>query len=109
MRLFTTFAAGALAVAQLTAGLTITVDDEDSVKQAASTIAYDMAKYYKGNESGYVPGLLGDPYYWWECGGKNKLRRVANGTMLIAGLQQRCSILTSTIGTTLATRSTMPW
>lgn len=24
--------------------------------------------YYHGNESGQTPGVLGDPYYWWEAG-----------------------------------------
>lgn len=25
--------------------------------------------YYGGNQSGATPGILGDPYYWWEAGG----------------------------------------
>ena len=25
-------------------------------------------KYYKGNETGQIPGLLPQPYYWWEAG-----------------------------------------
>ena len=25
-------------------------------------------KYYKGNETGMIPGLLVAPYYWWEAG-----------------------------------------
>jgi len=36
-----------------------------SVKDAASTIAYGLMKYYTGNNSGDVPGNLPDPYY---CG-----------------------------------------
>jgi mannan endo-1,6-alpha-mannosidase len=40
-----------------------------SIKQAASTVAYGMMKYYKGNESGQIPGILPQPYYWWEAGG----------------------------------------
>ncbi|KAK5131723.1 hypothetical protein LTR08_000612 [Meristemomyces frigidus] len=24
--------------------------------------------FYHGNETGGIPGLLGDPYYWWEAG-----------------------------------------
>jgi len=35
-----------------------------SIKSAASTAAYGMMKYYKGNESGQIPGLLPQPYYW---------------------------------------------
>lgn len=33
------------------------------MKAAASTIAYGMMSYYKGNESGQIPGLLPGPYY----------------------------------------------
>ncbi|KAG8531415.1 uncharacterized protein KY384_003044 [Bacidia gigantensis] len=40
----------------------------DSIKQAASSCAYGMMKYYKGNETGMPLGLLPDPYYWWEAG-----------------------------------------
>ncbi|KAF2454587.1 glycoside hydrolase [Lineolata rhizophorae] len=40
----------------------------DSIKQAASTIAYGMVSYYTGNRTGDVPGNLPDPYYWWEAG-----------------------------------------
>lgn len=27
-----------------------------------------MMNYYHGNESGQIPGLLPQPYYWWEAG-----------------------------------------
>lgn len=27
-----------------------------------------MVSHYYGNESNGIPGLLGDPYYWWEAG-----------------------------------------
>lgn len=40
----------------------------ESIKKAASDIAYGMMTYYKGNESGQIPGVLPGPYYWWECG-----------------------------------------
>jgi mannan endo-1,6-alpha-mannosidase len=40
----------------------------DSIKQAASDIAYDMMLYYTGNHTGDVPGNLPAPYYWWEAG-----------------------------------------
>lgn len=46
----------------------------DSVKSAASTIAFDMMKYYTGNVSGQwnIPGILPPPevggYYWWQAG-----------------------------------------
>ena len=40
----------------------------ESIKNAASTVAYDMMSYYKGNLSGMPEGLLPEPYYWWEAG-----------------------------------------
>lgn len=33
----------------------------DSIKNAAATIAYDMMTYYKGNQSGGIPGVLPGP------------------------------------------------
>jgi len=50
------------------AGLTVDVDDPNAIKDATSTIAYGMMKYYTGNNTGDVPGNLPDPYYWWEAG-----------------------------------------
>jgi hypothetical protein len=50
----------------------------ESIKNAASTIVYDMMLEYKGNLSGQTPGLLPGPpptplvlnagYFWWEAG-----------------------------------------
>ncbi|KAI9870148.1 MAG: hydrolase 76 protein [Pleopsidium flavum] len=40
----------------------------DSIKAAASTVASGMMKYYHGNDPGQTPGLLVQPYYWWEAG-----------------------------------------
>lgn len=42
----------------------------DSIKNAASQVAYDLMTYYKGNLSGNVPGILPGPppdgdYYWF--------------------------------------------
>jgi len=47
------------------------LNSPDSIKKAASTIAHGMLTYYKGNETGQIPGLLPQPptgYYWWEAG-----------------------------------------
>lgn len=41
---------------------------KDSIRSAASTIAYDLVTFYSGNNTGDVPGNLPDPYYWWEAG-----------------------------------------
>lgn len=43
----------------------------DSIKTAAKSVAFDMMTYYKGNESGNVPGILSQPppggeYFWWQ-------------------------------------------
>ncbi|KAF4582257.1 Mannan endo-1,6-alpha-mannosidase [Ophiocordyceps camponoti-floridani] len=49
------------------------VQSEDAIKRTASTIAWDMLQYYKGNQTGQTPGILPGPppagdYYWWEGG-----------------------------------------
>lgn len=48
--------------------LDLDLGNTESIKNAASTVAYDMMSYYKGNESGWPEGLLPEPYYWWEAG-----------------------------------------
>ncbi|KAJ5642463.1 Mannan endo-1-6-alpha-mannosidase DCW1 [Penicillium lividum] len=49
-------------------GVPLDIDSEDSIRSAASTIAYDLVTFYTGNNTGDVPGNLPDPYYWWEAG-----------------------------------------
>jgi hypothetical protein len=39
-----------------------------SIKSAAATIAYGMMSYYTGNLTGGTPGIMPQPYYWWEAG-----------------------------------------
>lgn len=41
-------------------------NNEESVKNAASTAAYGMMSHYQGNETGQIPGKL--PNTWWEGG-----------------------------------------
>lgn len=53
--------------------LEVDLDSPDSIKAAAKLVAYDLMKYYHGNESGHVPGILPGPppdgdYYWWQGG-----------------------------------------
>jgi hypothetical protein len=36
----------------------------ESIKDAASTSAYAMMTYYKGNETGHIPGAFASK--WWE-------------------------------------------
>ncbi|KAJ5051742.1 uncharacterized protein L3040_001514 [Drepanopeziza brunnea f. sp. 'multigermtubi'] len=60
------------------AGLELDLTSTDSIKSAASTIAFDMLTYYKGNLTGQIPGQLPGPppnpsvlnagYFWWEAG-----------------------------------------
>jgi len=45
------------------------------IRESARTLAYDMMLFYKGNQSGEIPGILPGPpteykgdYYWWEGG-----------------------------------------
>lgn len=43
--------------------------NQDSITSVASAIAYDMMGFYKGNQTGQIPGMLPYPnYYWWESG-----------------------------------------
>ncbi|KAH8647718.1 glycoside hydrolase family 76 protein [Xylariales sp. PMI_506] len=48
--------------------VTVDMTSESSVKEAASTLAYGLMKYYTGNDTGDNPGNLPSPYYWWEAG-----------------------------------------
>ena len=59
---------GALLASTANAAITLDLQSADSIKQAAKTAAEGMVKYYNGNKPGFIPGLLGDPYYWWEAG-----------------------------------------
>ncbi|KAJ5296246.1 uncharacterized protein N7443_007139 [Penicillium atrosanguineum] len=40
------------------------LSDEQSIKNAASTTIYAMMTYYKGNETGHIPGAFASK--WWE-------------------------------------------
>ncbi|CAG8971314.1 hypothetical protein HYALB_00001481 [Hymenoscyphus albidus] len=45
----------------LVAGIDLDITSVDSIKSAASTLAYDMMTYYKGNQSGHILGVLPGP------------------------------------------------
>ncbi|RSL67780.1 hypothetical protein CEP54_003110 [Fusarium duplospermum] len=58
------------AAANKTAPSSLDINDTDSIKDVAASIAYDTMTYYSGNTS-TVPKDLGDlqdPYYWWVAG-----------------------------------------
>ncbi|RDW64011.1 hypothetical protein BP5796_10513 [Coleophoma crateriformis] len=57
-----------LLLVRLTVGIQLDLGSTDSIKKAASDVAWGLVSYYKGNESGQIPGLLPGPYYWWEAG-----------------------------------------
>ncbi|KAJ2977572.1 hypothetical protein NUW58_g7770 [Xylaria curta] len=40
----------------------------DSIKDVAQQLAADLMSMYNGNQVGQTPGLLPQPYYWWEAG-----------------------------------------
>lgn len=48
--------------------LDIQWDNKDSIKEAAATVAYGLAKFYTGNNTGDNPGNLPAGHYWWEAG-----------------------------------------
>ncbi|KAL2152457.1 hypothetical protein VTH82DRAFT_5641 [Thermothelomyces myriococcoides] len=62
------FLASLCALARFGTAIDLVLEDEDSVKSAASTIAFGLVKYYTGNNTGDTPGNLPDPYFWWEAG-----------------------------------------
>ncbi|KAH7416754.1 putative cell wall glycosyl hydrolase Dfg5 [Cadophora sp. MPI-SDFR-AT-0126] len=49
-------------------GFDLDVKSDDSIKSTASEIANILVGYYKGNEAGETPGLLPEPYFWWNAG-----------------------------------------
>ncbi|MCJ1317536.1 hydrolase 76 protein [Xylographa vitiligo] len=54
----------------LAGAIPLDVNNETSIKQAASTIAYGLMSYYTGNQSSspVAEGTFPAPYYWWEAG-----------------------------------------
>ncbi|KAF4506454.1 hypothetical protein G6O67_006539 [Ophiocordyceps sinensis] len=63
----------AASFAQAQGSSSFSIASDDAIKQTASTLAWDMLQYYKGNQTGQTPGILPGPppagdYYWWEGG-----------------------------------------
>lgn len=44
------------------------IGSAESVYQITQRVAFKMMQFYPGNLTGGIPGLFGDPYYWWEAG-----------------------------------------
>ncbi|KAI1090064.1 glycoside hydrolase family 76 protein [Rostrohypoxylon terebratum] len=53
---------------RLVATYDLDVQSTDSIKDVSKQMAQDLASMYNGNEPGQTPGLLPQPYYWWEAG-----------------------------------------
>ena len=53
---------------RISQAISLDLNSTQSIKDAASTVAYDMMTYYTGNRTGDVPGNLPDPYFWWIAG-----------------------------------------
>ncbi|CCF44696.1 glycoside hydrolase family 76, partial [Colletotrichum higginsianum] len=70
---------GALPVALLAfsgaAEAAYSIDTREDIITTASTLAFDLMKFYDGNQTGKIPGILPGPpdsgigdYYWWQGG-----------------------------------------
>lgn len=57
-----------LLAAGYTSAIDLDLNDPDSIKAASKVAADGMMKWYTGNETGGIPGLLPGPFYWWEAG-----------------------------------------
>lgn len=64
MRGFLKVAGAACVLGQLAhAAVKINFDQDQSIKDGASTIAFGLLKFYTGNNTGDTPGNLPDPYF----------------------------------------------
>ncbi|KAI1500650.1 glycosyl hydrolase family 76-domain-containing protein [Biscogniauxia marginata] len=61
-------AASLLSASHLVYTYDLDVQSTDSIKSISQQIAQDLMTFYTGNQPGQIPGLLPDPYYWWEAG-----------------------------------------
>nr|POE59248.1 mannan endo-1,6-alpha-mannosidase dcw1 [Quercus suber] len=59
---------GVLLSGHFAGAVDLVIDDPSSIKSAALIVAKGMLNYYSGDEPGGTPGLLPQPYYWWEAG-----------------------------------------
>ncbi|OTA98958.1 glycoside hydrolase family 76 protein [Hypoxylon sp. CI-4A] len=61
-------AASVLVASNVVAAYDLDVDSTDSVKSISKQMAADLVTFYSGDQPGQTPGLLPQPYYWWEGG-----------------------------------------
>ncbi|MCJ1448028.1 MAG: hydrolase 76 protein [Stictis urceolatum] len=57
-----------LALATGVTAIDLDVTNPNSIKTAASIASDNAWTFYPGDKPGQIPGLLVQPYYWWECG-----------------------------------------
>ncbi|KAK4209881.1 mannan endo-1,6-alpha-mannosidase DCW1 [Rhypophila decipiens] len=57
-----------LMVTRLSPAYQFDAASHDSIKSVASSLAQDLMGLYDVDRPGAVPGLLPEPYYWWEAG-----------------------------------------
>ncbi|KAF4967055.1 hypothetical protein FSARC_5346 [Fusarium sarcochroum] len=74
---FQTFAGLVLFLAQSAPVHSLKLDNQDDIVKASESLASSLIKFYHGNESGHIPGLLpevatnsdkGNGYYWFQSG-----------------------------------------
>ncbi|KAF6826146.1 cell wall glycosyl hydrolase [Colletotrichum musicola] len=53
---------------QLAAAYDLDTSNHDNIKSIARKMTEDLMSFYDGDKPGKTPGLLPDPYYWWEAG-----------------------------------------
>jgi len=68
MRTTTTLLGAGALLASAAGAMDLDLTSPDSIKSTAEKIAKKMVAFYPGDQPGGIPGLLGDPYYWWEAG-----------------------------------------
>ncbi|KAL2826295.1 glycosyl hydrolase family 76-domain-containing protein [Aspergillus cavernicola] len=44
------------------------LNDANSIKKTCHDVAKNMLSHYSGDQPGNIPGILHDPYSWWEAG-----------------------------------------
>ena len=60
---------GLMLAAGSTRAIELDVNNTDSLVSASKTIVGNILDLYRSNNSnGNIPGLFGQPYYWWESG-----------------------------------------
>ncbi|KAI1154163.1 glycosyl hydrolase family 76-domain-containing protein [Nemania diffusa] len=63
-----TFAVGLFFASDLAYAYEFDAQSTDSIKNVAKQLAADLVLMYSGDQPGQTPGLLPQPYYWWEAG-----------------------------------------